>query len=133
MNEPFKTPKGYFENLPDEIQSRCLTKTENPKRTVYMRLASWAAILIPVLVMLFVFINRYTTPDICPDKYGCSLLDDITLMAETQGIDEDDIVEFIVGTGTVYGSLNTESQEEIADYLNSETDNYHDISELMNY
>lgn len=128
--EPFITPEDYFDNLPAKIQSRCLVKIENNNRHVYLKIASYAAILISIFAMLFLY--NYQNSDFrkFQTKNTDTYMDDVMLIADIQGIEEDDIIEFLTANNTDdYGG---DQQEEIIDYVNNNTDNYLDLLELLN-
>jgi len=128
--EPFITPEGYFDELPAKIQSRCIIKTENKKHHVFNRMIPYAAVLIPLVIVFSYLINR---PSVISTDAGSGTdryFEEVSYLADVQGIDEDDIVEFMTGSETDDDS--NIRQDEIIDYVNKETDNYLDIFDLMN-
>lgn len=130
-HEPFNTPEGYFDELPAKIKSRCMHKHEHKPYSTYLKMASYAAVLlIPMGVMLFVFNYQHSHSDISYYNLSPAVMEDVVYLADVQDINEEDIVTYISEDNTP--DYTSDRQDEIIDYINNETDNYLDIFELFN-
>lgn len=100
---PFKVPEGYFDSLPVRVEAR----REAGRRGFIARLAPYAAIAasFAIIALAGTAIVKMTVSDSEDEMTTTSLI------ADGQGISDDDIINFLIYTGISAEQVNELSQE----------------------
>lgn len=121
-NHPFKVPEGYFDSLPEIIQTRVAKKSETKESKPYFRYALQYALPAIVLAIVAVIYLTPRTPQTVDSMLASVSTEDLITYLEESEITADELLESM--------DLNAENVEAIESELYLNYDELENLSEL---